>query len=101
MNAFIAFLALKMDLHSLMFGGALFQARVASFMNVEVAFSETPSSNRLPFVIALEHLAPSLCWSFLMKNALLILERKSPLEQYSNLRPNACHITVESFYAVG
>ena len=51
-NAFIAFLALKMDLHCLMIWGALFQAQVASFMNFEVAFLETPSSNRLPFEIA-------------------------------------------------
>ena len=49
MNAFIAFLALKMDLHSLMFGGALFQARVASFMNAEVAYTSLTAINALTF----------------------------------------------------
>ena len=36
-----------------MFLGALFQALVASFMNVDVDFSEVPSSIILPFVMDL------------------------------------------------
>ena len=45
---FIAFLALNNDLLFLMVVGALFQALVASFMNLQVDFSEKPSSINLP-----------------------------------------------------
>ena len=44
MKALIAFLALNRDLQSLIFAGAQFQALVASFMKVDIALSEVPSS---------------------------------------------------------
>ena len=56
---FIAFLALNNDLQFLMVVGALFQALVASFMNVQVDFSEKPSSINLPLEIDLELRIPS------------------------------------------
>ena len=58
MKVFIAFFALYSVLHSFILKGARFQALVASFMKVEVDFSETPSSWSLPFVIDLELLLP-------------------------------------------
>ena len=57
-NALIAFFALYRDVQSLIFCGALFHALVASLMNVDVDFSDVPSSMSFPRDIDLEHLVP-------------------------------------------
>ena len=65
-NVLIAFLALSRELQFLKMIGALFQALVASFIKVQVAFQEKPSSTSLPQVIDLELCIPSFNSDFLI-----------------------------------